>query len=65
MPGDLLDTPALQGLAEEGNVLRRGAAAAAEHLHPQVGELGQAVGELLGRNVIAGAVRVGQAGVGF
>ncbi len=63
--GDLAHRPALQFPPQQSDVLRRGAAAATEHLHPQVRQGGQAVGKLLRGDVIAGAVRAGQAGIGL
>ena len=65
MPGNFLYRPALQGPAEEGNVLGSSAAAAAEHLHPQAGELCQTLRKLLRGDVIAGTLDRVLTGVGF
>ena len=64
-PCDPAHRPALQLPPQQGDILRCGAAAAAEHLYPQVCQGGQAVGKLRRRDVIAGAVRVRQSGIGF
>ena len=64
-PGDRLDGPALQSLAQPGDVLRRGAAAAAVALDPQLGQLRHGLGKLLRRDVVPRPARVRQAGVGL
>ena len=65
MAGHLAHLGLAEGLPQQSDILRCGAAAAAEYLYPHLGQGGQTLGKLLRGDVVARAIRVGQACIGL
>ena len=65
MAGHLAHLGLAERLPQQPDILRCGAAAAAKYLYPHLGQGSQTLGKLLRSDVVARAIRVGQACIGL